>query len=160
MTDEPYIQVEEAAAITGLTARQVHRLGETGKLRRRRSGKRYLYHLGEVQALAADAAVANRPPPEPRAPKQELMPAGQMLEYLRERDNQLEAYQRRLEQAAYELAQLRTELQNTKLLADKGAALDERMRAVEAERDALRRQLEEIQRQQSWWRRLRRLFGK
>ena len=152
---EEHITVEEAAERTGLTTRQIHRYGETGQLQRRKSGKRYLYRLADVQRLADDAGVANRPPPDPRPLRPELVPAGELLAYIRERDRQLEQYQQELVKVAMEVAQLRTERANQQLLTTEADLLRKRYNEVEAERDELRRRVEQLERQQRpWWKRL------
>src|SRR5919199_5459187 len=103
MVEEPYITVEDAAAILHVTTRQVNRYGsgEQPKLRTRRSGKRVLCHREDVEALADELDSAHRLTP-PAGPRTDLVPAGEMLEYLRERDARLDVLQAQLTQAAHE----------------------------------------------------------
>ena len=139
MADEPYITVEDASAILRVTTRQVNRYGsgEHPRLRTRRAGKRVLYHREDVEALADEIDSAHRLAPPP-APRTDLVPAGDMLEYIRERDARLEVLQGQLVQAAAENATLRSQLQ-----------------AVTEERDRIRGLLESADKR-PWW---RRLFG-
>ena len=76
--------------------------------------------------------------PAPREPKMDLVPAGEMLEYLRERDNRNEQLQAQLVAAAAEIGALRERLEQQKVLTEDNTAL--RQRIAELERP--------------WWKRL------
>ena len=56
MSDDTYITVEEAADILQLSTRQTHRYakGTPPRLRTSRSGKRFLFHQGDVRRLAEE----------------------------------------------------------------------------------------------------------
>ena len=167
MADEEQEQynltVEEVAARLSLSVRSAHRYAESKRLRTRRAGRRVLFHAGDVEALARDLNVAASAPAAPQ-PKQELVPAGRMLEYLAERDKYLADTQARHEQALLEIGRLRGLLETYKALpedveqlrAQLGQAEAERA-AAQAERDELRAQLERRQAEKpSFW---KRLFG-
>ena len=134
MDEDEYITVEAAAAILGVTTRQANRYGSGNppRVRIQRAGRRILYHRGDVEALADELGAHRRltPPPPTRA---DLIPAGEMLDYLRERDAQLEALQAQLRTAAHRIGELEGELA-----------------AIQAERDAIRQQLTAAPR--PWWR--------
>ncbi len=150
MADEEYISVEEVAAIMGLSIRQASRYAS--KVRTERINQRVLFHRGDVmeqarlkgiEQEARERAATYQPKPQ----KTDLVPAGEMLEYIRERDRQLAEVQERLQsqlnQALLEIGRLQGQLQETQqvrqLLAD-----------VQAERDELRKA---IRRAQPFWRR-------
>ena len=97
--NEAYISVEEAADLLHVSTRQAHRYGEQehgGRLRTRKAGRRTLFHKGDVETLANELGVEYKPP---ERPKTELVPAGDMLHYLRERDQQLSDVQQQLNRA-------------------------------------------------------------
>jgi excisionase family DNA binding protein len=58
MSDDTYITVEAAADILQLSTRQTHRYakGTPPRLRTSRSGKRFLFHQGDVRRLAEELA--------------------------------------------------------------------------------------------------------
>ncbi len=140
MLDGDYITVEAAAGVLRLTTRQVNRYGASGRVRTKRLGKRVLYHREDVDTLAEELDSINRIPaaPAPLA-RADLVPAGEMLEYLRDRDAQLLQLQG-------ELARLSTE----------NGALRARLEDVTSERDRIRGMLEDAEGQQRrpWWKRL------
>ena len=144
MSDDEWITVEEAASILGVSPRQVHRYGET-RLKTKQAKRRTLFFRADVEALAQEFGLADRPPPAPRPAKQELVPAGEMLDYLRERDRQLAEAQSKLEQALLTIGRLQGELERANELR---RLLDD----TQAERDRLR---EEIASRKPWWKRLR-----
>jgi hypothetical protein len=139
-SDEPeYITVEVAAQRLKVTPRMVNRYGnmQPPRLRSRKAGRRTLYHPDDVEQLAVDLDVANKPAPVPPAQMTVFEP-GEIFEYLREKDRQLAEVQQQLNQA----------------LIDVGRAnvLLEQYRQVERERDELRRQLEMTH--WPWWKRV------
>ncbi len=141
--DAAYIPVETAAEILRMTARQVNRYGNEGRLQTRRAGRRVLYLRSDVDALAAELGVTLRPAPRPRA---ELVPVGQMLDYLRERDARLDELQRQLLSAATEIGRLQQTIEHQRLLAVQAEQLRTRVAELEAERDQLRAELDAIRR--------------
>jgi hypothetical protein len=103
MSDERWITVTEAAEILKMTTRQVNRYGnELGKIRTKRSGRRVLYLLADVVALADELRVDIRPGPtqsplarpieETRDYLRQLVEAQQRVE---ERLQQIEEAERR-----------------------------------------------------------------
>ncbi len=142
--DAAYIPVEMAAEILRMTARQVNRYGNEGRLQTRRVGRRVLYLRADVEALAAELGVALRPTPRARA---QLVPVGQMLDYLRERDARLDALQQQLVAAAAEIGRLQQTIEHQRLLADQAEQLRARVVDLEAEREQLRAELDALKRQ-------------
>ena len=160
--------MEEAAYLLQVTTRQVHRYGSepNARLRTRRLGKRVLFHRADVDALTnefgAIRKAGDRPPP---APKAELMPVGEMLSYLRERDQQLTEVQQAFNQALLKIGHLQGQLEQ-RLLPEDAEHLRQRISELEGERERLQRELNaersaqqqeeraEDQPPRPWWKRL------
>ena len=140
-SDSEYISVEAAAETLRMTARQVNRYGNEGRIQTRRAGRRVLYLRTDVEALAVELGVAHRPAPRPRA---ELVPVGHMLDYIRERDTRLDDLQKQLLAAAAEIGRLQQALDQTRLLADQAELLRQRVADLEEERNQLRAELDQI----------------
>jgi hypothetical protein len=154
MQDEAaqYIPVEEAAAILGLSIRQTSRYA--GKVRTKRIGTRVLFHRGDIEQQAEEKRIkdqiheeAQPYKPPPKQPSTELMPPGDMLDYLRERDQQVERLTQQLTAAAHRVGELEAMLQQRLLPED--------AEALRRERDDLRERLRHLEPQQkkSWWQR-------
>ena len=103
-----YIPVETAAEILKMSARMVNKYGNDGRIQTKRAGRRVLYLRDDVEALADELGVDLRPPP--KAPRADLVPVGEMMEYIRDRDTRNEELQRQLLQAVAEIATLRERL--------------------------------------------------
>lgn len=144
MADEEYITVEDAAEILRLSVRMVNRYGNgpNPRLRTRRAGTRVLYHRGDVDALANDMNARFKP--RPRQPKAELLPPGEVLAYIRERDQQLADAQNQLTRAMHEIGRLQGMLEQ-RLLPDDERNLRQALATVEQQRDELRQALEQAQ---------------
>lgn len=165
MSDEEQSQfsltVEQVAAMLNLSVRSAHRYAESKRIRTRRAGRRVLFHAGDVDALARDLDIAASAPPAPQ-PKQELVPAGQLLDYLKERDRHLSEAQARHEQALLEIGRLRGLLETYKALPEDVERLRQQVdqleaerAALHAERDALQARLAQQQAEKpSFWKRL------
>ncbi len=144
---DQWLTAEQVADRLGLTARQVNRYGtptatKPARLRTQRAGRRVLYHREDVDQLAEEL----QPRLRPRAsrPKTDLVPAGDMLEYIRERDRQLAEVQAQLNQALIEIGRLQGQLTETQRIRGQ-------LEAVQAERDELQ---EAVRKSQPWWKRL------
>ncbi len=107
MAEPEYITVEEAAEILQVTTRQAHRYGERGRIQTRKAGRRVMFNRTDVETLADDLGVLTSP--RPNAPRTDLVPAGDMLDYIRERDQRLDELQGQLVSAAAELGRLKAE---------------------------------------------------
>lgn len=143
--DEAHISVEEAADLLRVSTRQAHRYGEQehgGRLRTRKAGRRTLFHKGDVEALAAELGVEYKPP---ERPKTELVPAGEMLHYLRERDQQLNDVQQQLNRAMLQVGRLQGQLEQ-RLLPEDADLLCQKVAAAEAERDVLKQRMNSLPR--------------
>jgi excisionase family DNA binding protein len=146
--DSEWLAVEDAADALGIGTRQVHRYGQAGRIRTEQRGRRVVFNRADVEALAAELGAARGVRPQaPRQPKAELVPAGQMLDYLRQRDAELAENQRRLETALLEVGRLRAEVERRALPEDT-EGLRVELASVKAERDALRQQLDTAPRAQ------------
>lgn len=118
MSNDEELTAEQAAPILRVSVRQVHRYREAGQLEHRRAGRRVLFQRASVEALAKELAVdiphtASQSEPTPDQ-SVAVLPPGELLNYLRERETRLEAalleigrLQTRLQQAEEELKQLK-----------------------------------------------------
>ncbi len=151
MEEDQWLTAEEVADRLGLTARQVNRYGtptatKPARLRTERAGRRVLYHREDVEQLAQELQPRLRP--KVSHAKTDLVPAGEMLEYIRDRDRQLAEIQERLQsqlnQALLEIGRLQGQLAETQHIRGQ-------LEAVQAERDELQ---EAIEQARPWWKRL------
>jgi hypothetical protein len=146
MSDDQWIRADEAAKLLGLSERSALRYasGPAARIRtsKRTGSKRLWLWRPDVEALAEELGIAKRAPDLPAIPKPELVPAGELLNYLRERDNQLAEAQRQLQAAALELGQVRAEVARRQLV-------DERLLQVVAERDEVQRQIARLRLQRT-----------
>ncbi len=150
-----WIPVEDAADILQVTTRQAHRYGEgdNARIRTRKAGRRVMFHKEDVESLAADLGVLHAP--RPHRAKTDLVPAGEMLDYIRERDRRLEELQQQLTGAAAEVGRLQGLLEAQRPLLEDTEGLRRRLAELEVERTQLQAELEaERAARQPWWRRL------
>jgi hypothetical protein len=156
MADEPddaeYVNVETASDILGIVTRMVHRYGEQGRLRRRRLGRRMLFHRGDVDALAVEIDAVNKVR-APATPRSELIPIGETLEHIQRLQSELSAAMRRvgqlegtLEAQQHLLADADTVRQRLAAAEADAVTAHARLAAVEAELERMRRR--------AWWKRL------
>jgi len=158
---DDYMSAGEVAEYLGLSERQVNRYGagERPKLRTERRGRRVFYHRMDVIDLGIQLGI-NKPRPT-RPPKAEVMPIGEMLAYLRERDVALERREHELLQLAAELGAVRQQLTGQRVLIDQAnenaRRLQEALEVTQAERDTLRERLAEVEKpaeapkRRGWW---------
>lgn len=144
--ESQWMRGEDAARLLGISERSIQRYAGEGrgkiKVRKYQGSKRYWYFKPDVERLADEMRPGRRPPEVPKPPKPELVPAGEMLGYLRQRDEALEAAQRQLQAAALELGQARAELARRQLV-------DEQLQQVAAERDEVRKQIARLRLQRA-----------
>ncbi len=150
MDEATYIPVEDVATILGVKTRQAHRYGDgpNPRIRTKMVNHRKLFHKGDTEALAGERKAAK--PHSAQRPKTDLVPVGEMLEYIRERDRQVEELHRQLTEAAAQVGYLRGQLEQ-RLLPEAAAALHQQVEALKMERDALQAQLKA--KRQPWWKR-------
>ncbi len=146
MADEEYISVEEVAAIMGLSVRQASRYA--AKVRTERINQRVLFHRDDVMKQARLKGIEHEAREraatyQPKPTKTDLVPAGEMLEYIRERDRQLAEVQAQLNQALLEIGRLQGQLTEHQQIR-------QQLTDIQAERDELR---QAIHRAQPFWRR-------
>src|SRR3712207_2008868 len=100
-----YIPVEQVAVMLAVSTRQATRYKD--RVRTIKAGNRILYHRGDIEEQArlkgreAEAKRAAEEYKEQKPRKTELMPMGDVLEYLREKDAQMrekDAHNERLQQ--------------------------------------------------------------
>lgn len=145
--NDDWMTVEEASGLLRVVPRQVNRYGNESKLRTKRIGRRILYHRDDVQKLAEELGAARRPPP---APKPEVIPASAMLDYFRERDQQLAVAQQQIATLLAQLATAQNEL-GRRMLPEDEQQLRKDLINVTSERDQIKGQLEELRRELDPW---------
>jgi hypothetical protein len=137
---ENWITVTEAAAILRMTARQVNRYGNLGRLRTRRAGRRILYLAADVATLADELRVDIRPEPTTSL----AVPLRELLQHLQARDRQLEDAQQRVEEALARIERQTNQQRQIRDPAQERAELRELLQEVLAERDQIRQQQRQI----------------
>ncbi|PLS79746.1 MAG: hypothetical protein CYG59_11650 [Chloroflexi bacterium] len=147
MADEEYISVEEVASIMGLSVRQASRYA--AKVRTERINQRVLFHRDDVMEQARLKGIEHEAREraatyQPKPTKTDLVPAGEMLEYIRERDRQLAEVQAQLNQALLEIGRLQGQLTDHQQIR-------QQLTDIQSERDELKQAME---RARPWWRRI------
>ena len=132
MNDERWITVTEAAEILRMTPRQVNRYGNENRLHTKRAGRRVLYLLSDVTALADELQVDIRPAPAQSALARPVEEVRDYLQKLVEAQQELERLIRIPNPTGPSKEELRDLLRE--VLAEQEA---ERQR-VEQEQEALR----------------------
>lgn len=122
--------MNEAIQRTGLGERQLRRYVLSSKLRSRRSGRTTFFNADDIDALAAERGRAQPAPPPPE-PATDLMPATEVFQYLRERQDKLDA-------ALLEIGRLRGLLEGQQKMLEDRARLQQRIEELQAELDAVR----------------------
>ncbi len=152
-----YIPVEEAAELLHLTPRMVNNYGKPPytRIKTKRVSRRILYFKSDVLALAEELGTSNQPP---KPQKTQLVPVGEMLEYLTQT-------QKQLNQAMLEVGRLQGALDNQRQLSQDTNELCQHLTASEARREAQQQELEALRAEleyyrRPWWRHLIRNFRK
>ena len=143
MNEEHWLTVEEAANRLKLTTRATHRYGEQKRVKTKRAGRRILFYGPDIDQLAEELGAANKPKPAPKQPKTEMVPAGELLGYLREKDQQLAEQQQQISALLIRLAEKETELGQRLLPADE-QQLKRDLATVTAERNTIKNELEDL----------------
>ena len=102
-----YITEAEAAALLNRSDRQVRRYGRTGKVNVQEIGGARHYLRSDVEALAKQLRDKDRTRPATT----ELVPLGDMLDMLREKDEEIARLNERLQSAALEIGRLQGQLE-------------------------------------------------
>ena len=138
--NEEWMGAAAAQDYVGRTDRQLRRWAEAGRVRTRKRGGRVEYAKADLDAIRETL----EPDPEPRR-QQQIVPAGELMGYVRELQEQL---QQSAAREGYLRAQLeqRLALTDERTLRDELAAERERRKAIEAERAAVEAQLQQAQR--------------
>ena len=137
---ETYLDAAEAAQVLRCSSRQVQRYAESGKLPRRRMGRKDYYSRRMVDMLADDLGVSDLPAP-PQPPQ--IVPSGELLVRVEALTNALIDAERRATTAEVQLRQLPPPGESAELRANLAAA--------EAERDALRAELGRMTAPRPWY---------
>jgi DNA-binding transcriptional MerR regulator len=152
-----YIPVEEAAALLHLTPRMVNNYGKPpySRIKTKRAGRRILYSKLDVLALAEQLGTSSQLPEPPKA---QLVPIGEMLEYL----NQT---QKQLNQAMLEIGRLQGTLEHQRQLTQDTDELRQHLAEAETIQEAQQQELGVLRAElkhyhQPWWKRLIRNFRK
>jgi chromosome segregation ATPase len=169
MTDgdkEVYITAEQAATRLKLSPRQTVRYAD--RITTRKAGRRLLFNAAEVDQLAEQLNIVDRPAPMPRA---ELVPVSEMLTHQRQQEQEIArlSYQigrleatitereQRQHLLTHDLDGVRTQLTATQEERDQRRAeverLQQRLEAAESETQRLQAEIER-QRSRPWWKRL------
>ncbi len=139
--------MEEVAAIMGLSIRQASRYAS--KVRTERINQRVLFHRGDVMEQARLKGIEHEAREraatyQPKPTKTDLVPASDMLEYIRERDRQLAEVQAQLSQALLEIGRLQGQLIEHQQIR-------QQLTDIQTERDELKAAMN---RARPWWKRL------
>ncbi len=140
--EEGYILVDEARSILRVTARQVQRHAASGRVRSRRVGRRLEVHRADVEALADELGADERPAPIHEG--ELLAESGAMLDYLREKDQQIMVLSRRV-------GELEGQARGRLLPADE-ANLRQELAEAQARIKALEDEISRLH--LPWWKRL------
>lgn len=81
LTKREWMTAKEAARVLKVTDRMVNHYGHNGQIRTQRAGRRVMYHVGDVEALAGSLQVDLRPQHITRNDAGE-----QMVQYIRQRE--------------------------------------------------------------------------
>ena len=122
--NDRYLTADQAAEILGTSPRSIHRYGESGQLRTRKTGRRVMYHEGDVHRMARDLQVQRRGPDPDE------------VGHLRDM----------LTQATYRIGYLEAQLER-RLLPDHEMQMRDELASLRVERDELRRRVEQAERQ-------------
>ena len=140
MSNEEWMGAQAAQDYVSRTDRQLRRWAEAGRVRTRKRGGRVEYAKADLDAIRETL----EPDPEPRN-RQQIVPAGELMGYVKDLQEQL---QQSAAREGYLRAQLeqRLALTDERTLRDELAAERERRKAIEAERVAIEAQLQLAQR--------------
>ena len=137
MSNDEWMPAAQAAAYLGKTDRQLRRYKAAGRVRSRVRAGRVEYHRGDLDKLQAELPEDTRP----RAvEQQQIVPAGELLQLIREQQEQLQ-------QAAAQLGYLRAQLEQRPALED--------TQRLQGELDTAKRRIAELEEQLRQRRRIR-----
>jgi hypothetical protein len=128
MSDEHYMSGKQAQARLNRSERQVRNYAADGRLRTRRRAGRVEYHAGDVDKLAAALR------PETPEPQTDIMPAGELLNHIRDLEG-------RLQQASAEIGYYRGLLETQRLELEESREARKLLTDRESEARALEREI-------------------
>ena len=149
--DGRYITVQEAQDILHVSARQVQYHAANERIRSKKQGRRLLVHEGDVLQLAEELGSDLKKDPQPSV--EMVHDQGPLIDYMREKDQQLLLMSRRI-------GELESLLQQ-RLLPEDEQGLRERLMEAEMRARLLEEELTRLREtsqapQESWW---KRIFG-
>ena len=140
MSNDEWMRSSEAQSYLGRTDRQLRRYVSSGRVRSRTRGGRVEYNRADLDTLRGEL----KEDPRPQAPDQQIVPAGELLGYIRE-------LQEIVSNSAAREGYLRAQLEQRLALPDERALRDElaaeRQLRIDAEASLKRLQR---QRWQGW----------
>src|SRR5919202_411007 len=129
--NERYISVQEAQDILRVSARQVQYHAANGRIRSQKQGRRLLIHESDVQRLAEELGSDQKKDPQPTV---EMLPdTGPLIDYMREKDQQLLLLSRRIGELEGQLSQ--------RLLPEDAESLRQRLAEAETRAQVLEEEL-------------------
>lgn len=140
--DANWISAREAQQRLGRGERQLRNYAKRGRLRSRMRGRRLEYYEPDVVNIAAELPEDDRQ----RVPDQSVMPAGEMLNHIRD-------LERQLNQAMAEIGYLRGQLETQQLQLTEAKAAQRLLVDKEQEAADLKRALDQATgkgRQRAW----------
>jgi len=136
MSNNDWISGKTAQDRLSRSERQIRNYASAGKIRTQVRGRRVEYYGPDVDALAAEL----QPDDRPRAPDAQIVPAGELLNHIR----QLEA---QLSETMMQVGYLRSALEERTLQRDEAKVAQRLLVDKEREVIDLRRDMNELQRQ-------------
>ncbi len=149
--DGRYITVQEAQDILHVSARQVQYHAANERIRSKKQGRRLLVHEGDVLQLAEELGSDLKKDPQPSV--EMVHDQGPLIDYMREKDQQLLLMSRRIGELEGLLQQ--------RLLPEDEQGLRERLMEAEMRARLLEEELKRLREtsqplQEPWW---KRIFG-
>jgi excisionase family DNA binding protein len=122
--NDRYLTADQAADILGTSGRTVHRYGEAGQIRTRKTGRRVMFHEGDIHQLARDLQTQRRGP-DP---------------------DEVDRLREMVQQASYRIGYLEAQLER-RLLPDHEMQLRDELAAQKTRVETLQGQLDQAQAQ-------------
>jgi len=134
--NDEWMRSNDAQKYLGRTDRQLRRYVQSGRLRTRVVSGRIQYHQGDLQQLRFELGEDTRQ----HAPEQQIIPAGELLNYIRELQQQIAEAAAR-EGALRAMLESRPKLEDQQLLQQQLAEERARREVLEGEREKLEKEI-------------------
>jgi len=135
MSNDEWLSASQAATYLGRTDRQLRRYKEAGRVRTQNRGSRILYHKGDLERLRGE--LGDDTPPQ--AVSTQVLPAGELLDYIKQQQDQIA-------QLSAQLGYLRAQLEQRPALEDTQATHDELI-AERVRREASEQRIKKLEEQ-------------